>query len=142
MTKQNGKTTVEKQRELITEMATPVQVLWDRMLFLPIIGPIDSKRSQLIMDTVLEKILANRSKVIIIDILGVPTVDSAVANHIIKITKATKLVGCQCILTGISNPVAQTLVHLGIDLKDVKTMSTLEDGLGFAFEQLGYEIKR
>jgi len=119
---------------------TPVTVLWDGILMLPVSGIVDSKRAQEIMEAMLNKIVDTQSKVIILDVLGVPTVDSAVANHIIKMTKATKLLGCKCIITGISAEVSQTLVHLGIDLGDVVTRSTLAMGVEVAFDITGLEV--
>ena len=99
----------------IEELSTPVNILWENVLMVPIFGVLDSKRSQDLMETVLTKIVETGFKTIILDILGVVTVDSAVANHLIKITKATKLMGCGCIISGISPAIAQTLVHLGIE---------------------------
>ena len=120
--------------------STPVTILWDRILMLPIFGMIDSARAQDIMRTMLEKILDENAKVIILDILGVATVDSAVANHLIKITKACKLMGCQAIITGISSEIAQSLVALGVELGEVLTTGTLKDGLEGAFEKVGLEV--
>jgi rsbT co-antagonist protein RsbR len=130
-----------KQLALILEMSTPVMNLWDDILLLPLVGLVDSKRVQLIMEAVLQKISDNQAKVIILDIQGVPTVDSAVANHLIKVTKATKLMGCKCVITGISPEISQALVNLGIELTDITTQSTLKDGLKFAFEFLSLYVK-
>lgn len=130
------------QKDLMAEMGTPVLYLWESVLFLPIIGAVDSNRVQVIMENVLGKISQYNSRVLIMDILGVPVVDSAVANHILKITKATKLMGCQCIITGISPSVAQTMVQLGIDLGGLITKSTLIDGVTYAFDLLRYKITR
>lgn len=122
-------------------VAVPVTILWESILMLPIVGVVDSKRAQEIMETILTKILETEAKFIILDILGVPNIDSAVANHFIKITKATALMGCTSIVTGISPPIAQTLVHLGVELKDIITRATLKDGLQTAFDALGFEVK-
>lgn len=129
------------KEQLISEIATPIIILWQDILAIPIIGTVDSKRAQQIMEAILNKIIATESKVIILDILGVPTVDTAVANHILKIARAAKLMGCDCIISGMSPAVAQTLVHLGIDVGDIITTTTLKDALVLAFGKLGYEVK-
>ena len=123
------------------EMSTPVMRLWDSILLLPIVGLVDSKRVQLIMETVLQRIVDYETKVIILDIQGVPAVDSAVANHLIKITQATKLMGCTCIVTGISPEISQALVNLGIELTDISTQATLKDGVSTSLERLGLQLK-
>ena len=123
-------------------VSTPVTILWENILMLPLVGTIDSKRGQEIMETMLAKILETEAKFIIMDILGVASMDSAVANHLIKITKATALMGCTSIVTGISPDVAQILVQLGVELKDVITRATLKDGLQTAFDALGVEVKK
>jgi anti-anti-sigma regulatory factor len=123
------------------EMSTPVMQLWDNILLLPIVGMVDSKRVQFIMETVLQKILDYQAKIVILDIQGVPTVDSAVANHLIKITKASRLMGCTCIMTGISPEISQALVNLGIELTDILTQSTLKDGVNTSLQNIGCQIK-
>jgi anti-anti-sigma regulatory factor len=130
-----------KQAALIMEMSTPVMRLWNNILLLPIVGLVDSKRVQLIMETVLQKIVDYETKVIILDIQGVPSVDSAVANHLIKITKATRLMGCTCIVTGISPEISQALVNLGLELTDILTQATLKDGVSASLERIGLELK-
>jgi len=130
------------QSRTIMEISTPAIKLWDRIIVLPVVGVVDSLRAQQMMNAMLEKITETSSKVIIMDIQGVAAVDTAVANHLIKITKATKLMGCRCIISGISSAVAQTLVQLGIDLGTVTTNSTLEDALIDAFALLNYEVKQ
>jgi len=130
-----------KQAALIMEMSTPVMRLWDNILLLPIVGLVDSKRVQLIMETVLQKILDHQAKIIIMDIQGVPAVDSAVANHIIRVTKATKLMGCTCIITGISPEISQALVNLGIELNDILTQSTLKEGVNTSLKKIGFHLK-
>ncbi len=130
-----------QQLSLIMEMSTPIMRLWNQILLLPLIGVIDSKRAQSIMDFTLQSIQDNNARVIVMDIQGVPNVDSAVANHILKITKATKLLGCDCLVTGISPEVSQTLVNLGIDLDSVLTRANLVDGLAYAFEVVGVQVK-
>jgi methyl-accepting chemotaxis protein len=130
-----------KQAALIMEMSTPVMRLWDNILLLPIVGLVDSKRVQLIMETVLQRIVDYETKVIILDIQGVPSVDSAVANHLIKVTKATRLMGCTCIVTGISPEISQALVNLGLELTDILTQATLKDGVSTSLEKMGLQLK-
>lgn len=131
----------EKQQALIMEMSTPVMQLWDNILLLPVVGLVDSKRVQLIMETALQKILDYQAKLLILDIQGVPSVDSAVANHLIQITKATRLMGCTSIVTGISPEISQALVNLGIELGDIQTQATLKDGVSFSLSNLGMKLQ-
>lgn len=119
---------------------TPVNVIWEGILLIPISGTIDSKRAQGIMETILKKIIETKSKSIIMDVLGVVTVDSAVANHLIKITKATKLLGARCIVSGIVPEIAQIIVALGVDLGEVDTRADIADALELAFEVAGLEV--
>ncbi len=119
---------------------SPIHIVWDNVLMIPLYGIIDSGKAQAIMESMLESILQTQSKVIIMDILGVSTVDSAVANHLIKITQATKLMGAKCIISGISPAIAQTLVGLGIELGNVETKATLKDALKAAFDLSGLEV--
>ncbi|MCT4619198.1 MAG: PAS domain-containing protein [Marinisporobacter sp.] len=133
---------VREQNRTIREMATPTIKLWDGVLVLPVVGIVDSMRAQHMMDTMLNKIIETYSKVIIMDIHGVAAVDTAVANHMIKITKATKLMGCECILSGISPAVAQTIIQLGIEMDNINTKSTLSDALAEAFTILNLEVKK
>jgi len=135
------KQTISEQSEALMEMSTPVTALWENILMLPVVGIIDSKRSQDIMNAMLSKISATQSKIIILDISGVAIVDTAVANHLIKITRATKLMGCECLISGISPTIAQTVVELGINVGDVQTTATLRDALQIAFKNTGVEIK-
>ena len=129
-----------KQASMIMEMSTPVMQLWDKVLMLPVIGLIDSNRIQMIMEAVLQKVIDYEARVIVIDIQGVPTVDSAVANHLLKVAKATRLMGCVCIVTGISPVVAQAIVNLGIELNDIVTQSTLKEGVNNSFKIAGYTL--
>ena len=133
---------LREQSRTIQEISTPAIKLWDRIVVLPVVGVVDSMRAQQMMNAMLNKITETSAKIIIMDIQGVAAVDTAVANHLIKITKATRLMGCRCIISGISSAVAQTLVQLGINLGDVATNSTLEDSLADAFVLLGYEVKK
>ena len=132
---------VLKQKETMAEMLTPVMILWKDILLLPVVGAVDSTRAQIIMETVLKRIRDTESKITLMDITGVPTVDSGVANHLVKITKAAKLMGCDCIVSGIAPAIAQTLVHLGIELRGVITTATLRDALLLAYEMRGYEVR-
>lgn len=119
----------------------PISILWDGILLIPIFGTVDSRKAQELMENILTKIVETESKTIIIDILGVATVDSAVANHLVKITKATKLMGCECIISGISPEIAQTLIQLGLELEGVITRATLKNALQWAFRTNGLEVK-
>jgi len=130
-----------EQSKTIKELSTPTIKLWEGILVLPVVGIIDSNRAQYMMDSMLSKILDSSSKVIILDIHGVAAVDTAVANHLIKITKATKLMGCECLLSGISPAVAQTLIQLGIDMGGINTSSTLSDALQKAFDMVSLQVK-
>ncbi|MBN2379331.1 STAS domain-containing protein [candidate division WOR-3 bacterium] len=127
---------IEKQREAIEELSTPIIKIWDQVLVLPLIGALDTRRSQKLTENLLTEISGTQSKVAIMDITGVPTVDSAVANHILKTVASVKLLGAECIITGIRPDVAQTIVHLGVDLTDVETLSNLSEGLKWAFNNL------
>ncbi|MCB2187714.1 MAG: PAS domain-containing protein [Deltaproteobacteria bacterium] len=131
---------LQEQSRTILEISTPAIKLWDRIIVLPVVGVIDSVRAMQMMEAILNKIMQTSSRVIILDIQGVLAVDTAVANHLIKITRATKLMGCRCIISGISPAVSQTLVQLGIDLGDVVTNSTLQDALADAFNMLNLEV--
>lgn len=131
---------IEQQSRSLIEMSTPVTSIWDGVLMLPIVGILDSKRAQDLMHTVLAKIGETRAKVIILDISGVAVVDTAVANHIIKITKASKLMGCDCIVSGLSPAIAQTIVELGIEIDSLDTTSTLSDALANSLTTIGLKI--
>jgi rsbT co-antagonist protein RsbR len=130
------------QARALLEMSTPVTALWEDVLLMPIVGIIDSRRAQDIMGAVLGRIAETRARVFIIDIGGVSVVDTAVANHLIKITKATRLMGCECLLSGISAGVAQTIIELGIDVGRIETRATLRDALEEAFRRVGIEVRR
>ena len=133
---------IEKQSRALLELSTPTIQLWEGILVLPILGVLDSRRAQDMTDVMLNKIQQTNAATIIIDITGVPTVDSSVANHLIKITKATKLMGCECILSGIGPEIAQTLVHLGINLQTIETSSNLKSAFQLALDKSGYQIKK
>ena len=132
---------IEKQSRALLELSTPTIQLWEGILVLPILGVLDSRRAQDMTDVMLHKIQQTNALTVIIDITGVPTVDSSVANHLIKITKATKLMGCECILSGIGPEIAQTLVHLGINLDMIETSSNLKSAFQQALVKTGYQIK-
>ncbi len=131
---------LKEQSSTIREMSTPTIKLWKDILVLPIVGVIDSIRAQYMMDSILDRILETSSKVVILDIHGVVAVDTAVANHLIKITKATRLMGCECLLSGVSPAVAQTIIQLGIDMSSIKSNSTLSDSLAEAFKLIDLEV--
>lgn len=129
----------EQQRSLI-ETAAPVVKLWDKILMVPLIGILDSERTQLVMDKMLAGIEETQSKVVILDITGIPTVDTLVARHLISTVTAVRLMGAECIVTGISARIAQTVVQMGIDLKSVNTRGTMADGLREAFVIVGLKV--
>ncbi len=133
---------IADQTESLMEMSTPVTSLWQGVLLLPIVGIIDSRRAQDIMNAMLEMIGQTRAKVSILDISGVGVVDTAVANHLIKITKATKLMGCETTISGISPAIANTMVELGIDVGDVNTTATLSDAVHYAWNATPREVKQ
>jgi rsbT co-antagonist protein RsbR len=124
---------IEQQRQAIEELSTPIIKIWDQVLVLPLIGALDTRRSQKLTENLLTEIAGTQSKVAILDITGVPTVDSAVANHLLKTVASVKLLGAECVITGIRPEVAQTIVHLGVDLTEVETLSNLAEGLKWAF---------
>ncbi len=122
------------------EMSTPVTAIWDGILLLPIVGLIDSKRARDIMNAGLEKIAQTQARVFILDVSGVGVVDTAVANHLIKISRATRLMGCRSIISGVSPAMAQTIVELGIEADDVQTTATMKTALATAFDVLDVTI--
>ena len=132
---------LREQSATIQKMSTPAIRLWEGILVLPVVGVVDSQRAQQMMETILTKIAETSARVIIMDIQGVAAVDTAVAHHMIKITKATKLMGCECIVSGMSSAVAQSLVQLGIVLDTVRTTATLKDALQESLAQLGHVVK-
>jgi len=132
--------TISRQSRSLISMSTPVTEIWKDVLLLPVVGVVDSQRAQDIMHTMLTKVAETSSKVAIIDIGGVAVVDTAVANHLIKITKATKLMGCKCTISGLSPAIAQSIVELGIDVGEVETTATLRDALANAFRVIGVSL--
>lgn len=133
---------IRQQQEAIRELSTPVLQLRDRLLLLPIIGVIDTYRARLITESLLEAIRANRAKVVVMDVTGVATIDSRVANHILQTVTAARLMGAKVIVTGISAPVAQSLVSLGIELGSLDTVGDLQGGIELAEQTLGYRVAR
>jgi len=130
---------VQQQRELL-ELSTPVVQLWDDILALPLVGTLDSNRAQVVMETLLQKIVDTEAAIAIIDITGVPTVDTLVAQHLLKTIAATRLMGADCIISGIRPQIAQTIVHLGVDLGEVITKATLADAFAVALKQTGARV--
>jgi rsbT co-antagonist protein RsbR len=129
-----------RQTDEITEISTPVIRVWDGILALPIIGTLDSSRTQVVMESLLQEIVESGSSIAILDISGVPAVDSLVAQHLIKTVSATRLMGAECIISGIRPEIAQTVVHLGIDLSHVTTKATLASALKTAFAMLQLQV--
>ena len=131
-----------RQQEEMLELSTPVVKLWDGVLALPMIGTLDSARTQIVMEALLQRIVETGANVAIIDITGVPTVDTLVAQHLIKTITAARLMGADCIISGIRPQIASTIVHLGVDLSDVVTKATLADAFGLALDRLGLAVGR
>ncbi|HKP84706.1 MAG TPA: STAS domain-containing protein [Blastocatellia bacterium] len=130
----NRERVIRQQQQDMLELSTPVVQIWDRIICLPLIGTLDSRRTQLMMERLLERIVRSRAEVAILDITGVPTVDTQVANYLIKTVTAVRLLGSTCIITGVGPAIAQTIVHLGIDLTGIITRNQLSDGIRLAFE--------
>src|SRR2546423_3341930 len=131
---------IRQQREDMVELSTPVIKVWDKILTLPIIGTLDSRRAQLMMEALLQKIVETSSVIAILDITGVRTMDTLVANHLIKTVTAARLMGARCILTGVSPAIAQTMVQLGIDLTQITTRAQMADGIKLALEMIGRTV--
>jgi rsbT co-antagonist protein RsbR len=131
-----------RQQEEMLELSTPVVTLWDGIVALPLIGTLDSARTQVVMESLLQAIVQTNSRFAIIDITGVPTVDTLVAQHLLKTITAARLMGAECILSGIRPQIAQTIVHLGINLQDVITKSKLADAFRLALERSGRKVVR
>jgi rsbT co-antagonist protein RsbR len=133
---------IRRQQEEMLELSTPVVKLWEGVLALPMIGTLDSARTQVVMESLLQRIVDTGSEIAIIDITGVPTVDTLVAQHLLKTVTAIRLMGADCIISGIRPQIAQTIVHLGVDLDGVTTKSNLADALSLALKQHGYSISK
>ncbi len=132
---------IERQRQEMLELSTPVVELWDRVLTLPLIGTLDSARAQEVMENLLQTILERQAEVVIMDITGVGTVDTQVAQHLLRAAAAVRLMGAECIISGISPMIAQTMVQLGIDVGTVSTRSSIRTALSDALQKVGYVIK-
>jgi rsbT co-antagonist protein RsbR len=133
---------IARQQEEMLELSTPVVTLWDGIVALPLIGTLDSARTQVVMESLLQAIVQTNSRYAIIDITGVPTVDTLVAQHLLKTITAARLMGAECILSGIRPQIAQTIVHLGINLEDVITKSKMADAFRLALERSGRKVVR
>jgi rsbT co-antagonist protein RsbR len=132
---------IARQQEEVLELSTPVVVkLWDGILALPMIGTLDSARTQIVMESLLQRIVETGSLIAIIDITGVPTVDTLVAQHLLKTVTAIRLMGSDCIISGVRPQIAQTIVHLGVNLQGISTKATLADALALAFERTGRTV--
>ena len=133
---------IRRQQQDLLELSTPVIKLFEGVLAVPMIGTLDSARTQVVMETLLQRIVETGSRLAIIDITGVPTVDTLVAQHLLKTVSAIRLMGAECIISGIRPQIAQTIVHLGIDLQGIASKASLADALALAMEQQGFVITR
>lgn len=127
--------TIIRQQDDLLELSSPVSKVWDNILILPVIGTLDSQRAQIMMENLLQKIVDTGCTMSILDITGVPTVDTQVANHLLKTVTSARLLGADCIISGISPAIAQTIVHLGIDLSVIRTKATLQDAMIYAMRK-------
>lgn len=139
---QSREEVIQRQQEEMLELSTPVVELWDGILALPLIGTLDSMRTQIVMENLLQRIVETGSTIAIIDITGVPTVDTLVAQHLLKTVAAARLMGADCLISGIRPQIAQTIVHLGIELRDITTKATLAAAFTVALQRLGHTIVR
>jgi len=139
---QSREAVIGRQQEELLELSTPVVRLWDSILALPLIGTLNSERTQVVMESLLEKIVETEAQIAIIDITGVPTVDTLVAQHLLKTVAAARLMGADCIISGIRPQIAQTIIHLGINLSDVVTKATLADAFAVALQRTGATVAR
>ena len=133
---------IKRQQEELLELSTPVVKLWEGVLALPMIGTLDSQRTQVVMESLLQRIVDTGSEIAIIDITGVPTVDTLVAQHLLKTVTAIRLMGADCIISGVRPQIAQTIVHLGLDLQGVVTKANLADALSLALRRLGMTVTK
>jgi len=133
---------IRRQQEELLELSTPVVKLWEGIVALPLIGTLDSARTQVVMESLLQAIVQTNSRVAIVDITGVPTVDTVVAQHLLKTVTAARLMGADCIISGVRPQIAQTIVHLGINLLDVTTKATMASAFALALQRLGLHITR
>ncbi len=133
---------IRRQQEELLELSTPVVKLWEGIVALPLIGTLDSARTSVVMESLLQRIVETGSDIAIIDITGVPTVDTLVAQHLLKTVAAARLMGADCIISGIRPQIAQTMVHLGIDLSAVITKATIAEALKVALQRTGFRFVR
>jgi len=133
---------ITRQQQEMLELSTPVVELWNGILALPLIGTLDSNRTQVVMQNLLEAIVAKETVIAIIDITGVPTVDTLVAQHLLKTVAAARLMGAECLISGIRPQIAQTIIHLGVDLGGVTTKATLADAFQIAMRKLGLAVTK
>ena len=131
---------INRQQQELLELSTPVVTLWQGILALPLIGTLDSARTQVVMESLLQRIVETGSLIAILDITGVPTVDTLVAQHLLKTIAAARLMGADCIISGIRPQIAQTIVHLGVDLNTVITKATLADAFAIALKRTGRSV--
>ena len=132
---QEQQKTILQQQEDLLELSSPVIKVWDNVVVLPVIGTLDSRRTQIMMENLLQKVVDTGCTMAILDITGVATIDTQVANHLIKTVTSARLLGAECIVSGISPAIAQTIVHLGIDLSSIQTKATLQESMRYAFQQ-------
>jgi rsbT co-antagonist protein RsbR len=133
---------IHRQQQEMLELSTPVVQLWDSVLALPLIGTLDSARTQVVMENLLHRIVETGAAIAIIDITGVPTVDTLVAQHLLKTVAAARLMGADCIISGIRPQIAQTIVHLGVELGSVVTKATLADAFAIALQKTGSTLSK
>ena len=131
---------IARQQQEMLELSTPVVKLWEGILALPLIGTLDSARTQTVMESLLQKIVQTGAELAILDITGVPTVDTLVAQHLIRTVTAARLMGAECIISGIRPQIAQTIVHLGVDLAGIATKATLADAFALALRKAGLTV--
>jgi rsbT co-antagonist protein RsbR len=139
---QSREAIVVRQQEELLELSTPVVKLWQGILALPLIGTLDSARTQVVMESLLQAIVEQNASIAIIDITGVPTVDTLVAQHLLQTVAAARLMGADCIISGIRPQIAQTIVHLGIELSHVNTKATLADAFAMALQRGAWSITK
>jgi rsbT co-antagonist protein RsbR len=139
---QNREEVIHRQQEELLELSTPVVQLFENILALPLIGTLDSARTQVVMENLLQRIVETGAMIAIIDITGVPTVDTLVAQHLLKTVAAARLMGADCIISGIRPQIAQTIVHLGVDLSEVTTKATLADAFMIALQRTGASVTK
>jgi rsbT co-antagonist protein RsbR len=133
---------IARQQQELLELSTPVVELWEGILALPLIGTLDSARTQVVMESLLQAIVDTGSSIAIIDITGVPVVDTLVAQHLLKTVAAARLMGADCIISGIRPQIAQTIVHLGVEIENVITKATLSDAFAIALSRIGLTVAR